>query len=219
MEDRKEGSLMDQEKIGRFIASCRKEQGMTQAVLAEKLGITDRAVSKWENGRSMPDLSIMQELCALLEIDVNELLSGERMRMDIQMEMERYRQMAQENLVQMQQMQEEANRRILRAEAVIVILTPAVLFFGVLLAFLVPGMSRRVFLLIVSATLFGLGVVAALRIEQTTGYYECPACGERYRPTLWAVFVAPHMGRTRKLTCPSCGERHYQKKVLTRREE
>ena len=47
---------MNQIKIGKFIASCRKEQGMTQANLAEKLGITDRAVSKWENGKSMPDL-------------------------------------------------------------------------------------------------------------------------------------------------------------------
>ena len=54
---------MDQIKIGKFIASCRKEQGMTQAVLAEKLGISDRAVSKWETGKSMPDSGIMLELC------------------------------------------------------------------------------------------------------------------------------------------------------------
>ena len=64
---------MDQEKIGKFIASCRKDMGLTQAVLAEKLGITDRAVSKWENGKSMPDASIMLELCGLLHITVNEL--------------------------------------------------------------------------------------------------------------------------------------------------
>lgn len=57
---------MDQEKIGRFIQSCRKEAGLTQAALAEKLGITDRAVSKWEHGKSMPDISIMLELCSLL---------------------------------------------------------------------------------------------------------------------------------------------------------
>lgn len=69
---------MDQIKIGKFIASCRKEQGMTQAVLAEKLGISDRAVSKWETGKSMPDSGIMLDLCELLKINVNELLSGER---------------------------------------------------------------------------------------------------------------------------------------------
>ena len=67
---------MDQIKIGKFIASCRKEQGMTQAILAEKLGISDRAVSKWETGKSMPDSGIMLELCDLLKINVNELLSG-----------------------------------------------------------------------------------------------------------------------------------------------
>lgn len=69
---------MDQTEIGKFIATCRKEAGLTQAKLAEKLGITDRAVSKWENGKSLPDSSIMLELCAILGITVNELLSGEK---------------------------------------------------------------------------------------------------------------------------------------------
>ena len=69
---------MDQIKIGKFISSCRKEQGITQASLAEKLGISDRAVSKWETGKSMPDSGIMLELCTILRINVNELLSGER---------------------------------------------------------------------------------------------------------------------------------------------
>ena len=68
---------MDQTKIGKFIAECRKKKKLTQMELAEKLNITDRAVSKWENGRAMPDSSIMLELCNLLGITVNELLSGE----------------------------------------------------------------------------------------------------------------------------------------------
>lgn len=69
--------LMDQVKIGRFIAQKRKELGLTQRELAEKLGIGDKAVSKWECGRGMPDNSIMVPLCNLLGINVNELLSGE----------------------------------------------------------------------------------------------------------------------------------------------
>ena len=73
---------MDQEKIGKFIASCRKENGLTQATLAEKLGITDRAVSKWETGKSLPDASIMLELCEYLNINVNELLHGEHITME-----------------------------------------------------------------------------------------------------------------------------------------
>lgn len=70
---------MDQIKIGRFIALCRKDIHLTQAELAEKLGITNRAVSKWENGRCVPDASVMLELCELLHINVNELLCGKRL--------------------------------------------------------------------------------------------------------------------------------------------
>lgn len=99
---------MDQLKIGKFIASCRKEQGMTQAVLAEKLGVSDRAVSKWETGKSMPDSGIMLELCDLLKINVNELLSGERI-------MEKfYDKRAEENLLAMKREIEEKNRQMLR---------------------------------------------------------------------------------------------------------
>jgi len=85
---------MDQIKIGKFIASCRKEQGMTQAALAEKLGISDQVVSKWESGKSMPDLDKISELCGYLGIDVNELLSGEKLTM------EQYKEHAERNLIE-----------------------------------------------------------------------------------------------------------------------
>lgn len=84
---------MNQTEIGKFIAKCRKEKKLTQAQLAEKLNITDRAVSKWENGKSMPDSSIMLELCEILGITVNELLSGEAVGM------ESYEKKADENLI------------------------------------------------------------------------------------------------------------------------
>ena len=93
---------MEQTKIGKFIASCRKEQNMTQAVLAEKLGISDRAVSKWETGKSMPDSSIMLELCKLLKINVNELLSGEIIDMD------NYKAKAEENMIRLQEKKDRA---------------------------------------------------------------------------------------------------------------
>ena len=73
---------MNQIKIGKFIAECRKRQGLTQMQLAEKLNITDKAVSKWERGMAMPDSSIMLELCDILDITVNELLSGEKISME-----------------------------------------------------------------------------------------------------------------------------------------
>ena len=87
---------MNQTEIGQFIANCRREKNMTQAQLAVKLNITDRAVSKWETGKSMPDSSIMLELCDILDITVNELLSGERVGVE---NAENYQKKADENLI------------------------------------------------------------------------------------------------------------------------
>lgn len=93
---------MEQEMIGKFIAACRKEKGLTQMQLAEKLNITNRAVSKWETGKSMPDVSLMLDLCDILGITVNELLSGERITMD------NYQKKAEENLMELQSKKEKA---------------------------------------------------------------------------------------------------------------
>lgn len=87
---------MNQTEIGKFITRCRKEKKLTQGQLAEKLNITDRAVSKWETGKSMPDSSIMLELCGILGITVNELLSGEKIDMENR---EDYEKRADENLI------------------------------------------------------------------------------------------------------------------------
>lgn len=69
---------MNQEKIGKFIANCRKEKKITQLELSEYLGVTDRSVSNWENGKNMPDLSLFKPICEVLGITINELLSGEK---------------------------------------------------------------------------------------------------------------------------------------------
>lgn len=69
---------MDQEKIGKFIANCRKECNLTQEQVAEKLGVSNKTVSRWENGNGFPDVSLLRPLCELLNISVNELLLGER---------------------------------------------------------------------------------------------------------------------------------------------
>jgi len=84
---------MDLEKIGKFIAKCRKDKKMTQVMLASELGISDRAISKWENGKSMPDVSLMLDLCGILDIDVNELLIGERL------DMSNYKEVANKNMI------------------------------------------------------------------------------------------------------------------------
>lgn len=98
---------MDQIKIGRFIAECRKKKNLTQMQLAEKLNITDRAISKWENGKGMPDSSIMLDLCKELQISVNELLSGEVL------EMNSYNKKLEQNLIDIVKQKEESDKRIL----------------------------------------------------------------------------------------------------------
>ncbi len=202
---------MDQVKIGKFIASCRKEQGMTQAVLAEKLGISDRAVSKWETGKSLPDSGIMLELCELLNINVNELLSGERIMI------EAYDKKAEENLVAMSRELEEKNRQLLNTE--IWIGAPAVVA-GLVMCGVAAYVDMPVwikFLLVMFAVAMILTVsFVAVGIEQKAGYYECQECGHRYVPTYWSTNLAPHMGRTRYMRCPECGKKSWQKKVLTK---
>lgn len=95
---------MEQEMIGKFISACRKEQGLTQMQLAEKLNITNRAVSKWETGKSVPDVSLMLDLCGILGITVNELLGGKRITM------EDYHKKAEENLMELQSKKEKAQK-------------------------------------------------------------------------------------------------------------
>lgn len=113
---------MNQVEIGKFIAICRKEKKLTQAQLAEKLNITDRAVSKWETGKSMPDSSLMLELCEILGITVNELLSGELVDMD------NYEKKAEENLLALKRKEENSiNKNML-----IAIIFSITLFIGMI---------------------------------------------------------------------------------------
>ena len=202
---------MDQEKIGKFIASCRKEAGLTQAALAEKLNITDKAVSKWENGKSLPDASLMLDLCNFLKINVNELLSGERL------DMENYKEMAEENLLQLQRSEELNNKKLLSIEVVIGY-TSSIAFLVLIFAasFAVTSPIWRVTMILIAAVFFAVGMVYCLRLEHDAGYYECPNCGMKYVPSMKAVVMAPHMGRSRKMRCPHCNKRGYHKKVLTK---
>lgn len=71
---------MDKIKVGKFILNCRKEKDLTQEQLAEKLGVTSKSISRWENGNTMPDYSLLKDLCNELDINVNELLSGEKIK-------------------------------------------------------------------------------------------------------------------------------------------
>ena len=209
---------MDQVKVGKFIAEQRKKKNLTQMQLAEKLNLTDRAISKWECGKSLPDASIMLDLCEILEISVNELLTGE------ELEMKDYNRQAELNLVEMTKQKEESDKRLLKMELVIGFVSTAFLLslFAIGAIFFVKDDDTRwIFFL-----LFGLGLVQfiicmffAIRIEQKAGYYECQNCHHKYVPTFAQVNFAMHVNRTRYMKCPCCGKRTWQKKVLSDKEE
>lgn len=202
---------MDQMKIGRFIAERRKRVSLAQLQLAEKLGITDRAVSKWETGKAMPDASIMLELCGVLEISVNDLLCGEVVGM------EDYSKKLENNLLDMIRQKEQADKRLLFLETVVGISATVIMFALVLLATFVQMASwLRVALLALGFALFFAGCFYALRIEQVAGYFACKECGHRYMPTYKAVNMAPQMFGIRYMKCPECGKKSWQKKVLSR---
>ena len=200
---------MDQIRIGAFIAECRKGAGLTQMQLAEKLNITDRAVSKWERGKAMPDSSIMLALCEILGISVNDLLCGEVVTM------ENYNKELENNLMDAIKQKEEADKRLLALEVYIGITATVILFVLIFVAaFASMVVWLKVALVAFGFALFLAGCFFALRIEQLAGYYVCQECGHRYVPTYMAVNLAPHMGRTRRMKCPKCGKRSWQKKEI-----
>ena len=202
---------MDQIKIGKFIAQRRKAAGLTQLQLADRLGITDRAVSKWETGKSLPDSAIMLELCGILGITVNDLLSGEVVAM------ENYNKELENNLLEMAKQKEQAHKQLLRLEIVVGVLAIAILLGLTIIASLVQMEDwLRIVLVVISMIPIFVASPFMLRIEQTAGYYACGKCGHRYVPTYKSVFMAMHMGRTRYMRCPKCRKISWQKKVINK---
>lgn len=202
---------MNQEKIGKFIAECRKEQGFTQAILAEKLGITDRAISKWENGKSMPDASIMLELCELLKINVNEFLTGEHIIMD------NYKEIAEANMLELKKKEESSNKALLAVEIVLLVIsTGFAVSIAVAVEYAITDVIWEWSLIAIALIQLGICLGVCISIERKAGYYECPECGHRYVPGFKSYMMATHMGWTRKMVCPKCGKKCWQKKVYTR---
>ncbi len=200
---------MDQIMIGKFIAACRKEKKMTQAQLAEKLGISDRAVSKWETGKCMPDASLMPELCEQLGISINDLFNGRRVTM------ENYKEAAEGAMLQLKENEEKKNHMMLDLEIGMGI--PSVITFVALLGVAAhAGISNvlKAILIIVGLAQFCVYGYHALKIETEAGYYKCRNCGNTYVPEFRDVVMAMHSGRSRKMKCPACGQKCWHKKVI-----
>ena len=199
---------MDQIKIGEFIAECRKKQNLTQGQLAEKLGITDRAVSKWENGRAMPDSSLMLDLCSILKISVNELLSGEVIDMENNKKNEQL-------LLDMAKEVENKNKIIWTSMWTIMIVSMTALLAGIFLAaFLIPEGPWQLVTILLICVVFLIPCFYALKLEVSVGAYKCKNCGHEFVPTYKEALNAMHRGFTRHLKCPKCNKRTLSKKVL-----
>lgn len=200
---------MDQIKIGRFIAACRKAHGLTQAQLAEKLSITDRAVSKWECGRALPDSAIMLDLCGILGISVNELFKGEKISM------ENNQQNNEQLLLDMAKELEQKNKIVWRSMWILMIVSMVALFGGIFVAaFLIPEGVWQLVTILGLVVVFLIPCFYALKLEVSVGVYKCKKCGCEIVPTYTQALNAPHMGTTRYLKCPKCNKRTWCKKVM-----
>ena len=206
---------MNQEKIGRFIAELRKEKNITQQELADKLNITDRAISHWENGRSMPDAGVILELCKILSINVNELLSAKKIKK------EKYNERAEESLLEMRREIETQNKRILTLNKIIINL--AIIIFvviGLAATFIEMSMLIRNIIFAVDLVMLILVGFFTLNILQKTGYYECQECKHQYIPRYTQMFfsMSEITNTNWRIKCPKCKKKCWHKKVLTKNE-
>ena len=202
---------MDQIKIGKFIAECRKKQNLTQAQLAEKLDITDRAISKWETGKAMPDSDIMLVLCDILGIKVNELLCGEMI------EIEHKDEQLNELIFQMAKNEERYHKRLLHSAYVIIATSlTALICLMSLISLLIPECGFQEFLIIVSVILFIIPCMIALKFKAETGYYECKNCQHMFVPNYKEIAVLMQTPTRRLLKCTKCGKWTWCKKLTKR---
>ena len=202
---------MDQIKTGKFIAECRKKKNLTQAQLAEKLNITDRAISKWETGKATPDSDIMLDLCDILGINVNELLCGEMI------DIEQTHEQVNDLIFQMAKNEERYHKR-LRHSAYVIFATSlaALICLMTLISLLIPECSFQDFLIIVSVILFIIPCMIALKFKVETGYYECKNCQHMFVPNYKEIALLMQTPSRRLLKCTKCGKWTWCQKLSKR---
>ena len=200
---------MDQVKIGKFISQLRKEKGLTQKQLGEELLISDKTVSKWETGKGMPEVSLMLPLCEKLGINVNELLTGERIPD------EDYKKKAEENIMDIMREKEESIRKVI-IESVAGVIT-ILAGFTLVIAASLSGLEawQRTLLIAIALAVMAGGIIIGAAADMSIGTFECKHCGKRFVPSSKEYFLGAHTLTKRKLTCPKCGKRSYCKHRLT----
>ena len=202
---------MNYNKIGNFIMAERKAKKLTQAKLAQKLFISEKTVSKWENGNGIPDTTMLPKLCEIFNVSLNELLSGERGVV---------KNNNQENdplLLNMIKELEEKNKIIWRS--MWTILTICLISFiagNILVSTFITNETLAVLIILGLAVVFLLPCFFALKLEINVGAYKCKKCGHEIVPSYGEALKAMHFGTTRYLKCPNCKKRSWCKKVLNK---
>lgn len=191
---------MDQIKIGKFIAETRKKKNKTQRQLADALSISDKTVSKWECGKGLPDISLMMPLCEILQITVNDLLTGERVSEDD------YQKKAEENMMNLMKENEENKKQMILSVICGVITIIAVCALVVIAAYIQMPTIARIAVIISAFLTAAIGIGAAAVLEIKAGYFECPHCKALFVPTTSEYVKGAHTLTKRRLTCHECGK-------------
>lgn len=191
---------MDQIKTGKFISALRKEKGLTQLQLADELGISDKTVSKWERGAGLPDVSLMLPLCGILEISVNELLTGEKLNAS------EYKEKAEENIMDLVAENRENKKKLILSIICGVITIIAVCALIIIASYIEMPVWVRILTVVLAAATAVAGIGAAAVLDSRAGYFECPECGKLFVPDMDEYIKGYHTFTKRKLTCPECGK-------------
>ena len=192
---------MDQAKTGRFIAARRKELGLTQRQLAERLSISDKTVSKWECGGGLPEVGLMLPLCEAPGVSVNELLAGRRV------EEEEYKEQAEANMMDLVRQNQENKKRMVLSVICGSVTVVAVCALAVIASFLPLPAAARLAVLALALVTAAAGIGGAAVLDAGAGWYQCPGCGALFVPTMAEYVKGYHTLTRRKLTCPECGRR------------
>ena len=201
---------MDQVKVGKFIAESRKKKNLTQAQLAERLNITDRAISKWETGKGMPDSSIMLDLCKELNIGVTELLCGEEINM------ENYNAKTEENIIEITKGKERQSKKMKLYENIMGFIL-AITYVALIISsiFIYNNVVKRLLIILAFILLF-IGISIILKFKVDDGYYECENCHNKYIPSYNDIFFSFGYGRMKYMKCPKCKKNTWNEKILNK---
>ena len=204
---------MNYEKIGKFLMEERKKLNLTQAKLAEKIYVSEKTISKWENGKGVPDANSLTKFCDVFGVGLKELLNGERTAIDSHEQNEKL-------LLEMAKELEIKNKIIWKAMWVIMAVSLISLIAGCcIVAFLVTEGMWQLISVIILCVVFLIPCFYALKLEVSVGAYMCKNCGAEIIPTYKQALNAMHRGTTRYLKCPDCKKRSWCKKVINKNKK